>query len=273
MSANQLAITQRNSMRGLNLQFMVGGGQGNIYRSRSNGLIYKIEKKGLDSHFRGQLLNEGAVASYFSACPGVVKVREIGQIKGTPYIAMEPVEGKNLWELQQSYLKGKIPPKFALAIFRSVLNVIRYLHSQGVYHGDIKPTNIMVKVVPAGDKLRIEVTLIDFGSAARFSKTRGYFTPSYSSPEQVKGKPLDQRSDIFSLGIVLLKMFTGTNPFHASTKKESAQRVENREVPAKLLKDLSLDLSMIILKMLEKNPAQRYQNCEEILRDLKAASL
>jgi len=264
-----LNVTERSSMKGLNLQFMRCGGQGNIYRSRENGLIYKIGKKGSSEISAKILIREGQFAAWFENYPGLVKVREIGQIKGQPFLAMEPVEGINLEDLQKKYSNHKIPEKLAVAILLKTAKMLySNLHAQKHYHGDLKPSNVMANLVPSGKKVRIEITLIDLGSVAPFSKPTVFFTPSYASPEQTRVEPLDQRSDIYSLGAMFLKMLTGVNPFLAAKKEETILNVQAKKVPAKLLKGLSLDLSMIVLKMLEKDPAERYQDCGELISDL-----
>jgi len=262
-------LPDKGSVSGLRLQFLKCGGIGNIYRSRKDGLIYKIAKKGLSELSVKSLIREGQLAAWLGNYPGLVKVRDMKQINGQVFLAMEPVPGIDLEDLQKKYTSHKIPEKLAVAIIRKTAEMLRSnLHAQMHFHGDLKPSNIMVNLVRSGKKVRIEVTLIDLGSVAPFSRPTVFYTPSYASPEQTRGEPLDQRSDILSLGVVFLKMLTGVNPFWNEDKKTAELNIQTKAVPTELLKGLSSDSSRIVLKMLEKDPAKRYQDCGELLNDL-----
>jgi serine/threonine-protein kinase len=264
----------RTSLRGYQLKSIGHGGVGKVYRSlgpEGRGLVYKIEKKGAEVGER--IRGEARIGFEVAGSPGVVRIREIGQIGKLSYIGMEPVAGITLDQLLNEY-KGKLPSAMAVDILRALCEILKNLHNQKICHGDLKPKNIMVNLTRSEKGVKVEVTLIDFGNAVKFSDPDYSYgiTPAYCSPEQVRCEKIDQRSDIFALGIVLLEMLTGKNPFMAGNQKQVVSNILYKEVPSNLLRDkaLSLDLCMILLKMLEKKTSERCQNCEEILSDLKA---
>jgi len=274
MSTEMNAVIKA-SFRGYQLKSIGHGGVGKVYRSlgpEGRGLVYKIEKKGAEVGER--IKGEARIGSKLAGFPGVVRIREFGQIGELYYIGMEPVPGINLDQLIKEY-KGKLPPAMAVEILRILCETLQYMHNEEkICHGDLKPKNIMVNLTRSEKGVKVEVTLIDFGNAVKFSDPDYSYgiTPAYCSPEQVRCEKIDQRSDIFALGIVLLEMLTGKNPFMAGNQKQVVSNILYKEVPSNLLRDkaLSLDLCMILLKMLEKKTSERCQNCEEILSDLKA---
>jgi eukaryotic-like serine/threonine-protein kinase len=197
----------------------------------------------------------------------VCRMYDLGDEKGTRYITMEYVPGEDLKSVLR--MMGPMSPGKTLGIARQVCEGLAEAHRLGVVHRDLKPHNIMID--RDGN-----VRIMDFG-IARSAKVKGLTgagivvgTPEYMSPEQMEGKEADQRSDIYTLGIILYEMVTGKLPFEGETFVSIAlkQKTETPKPPKELNAQLPDDLSRLILRCLEKNPGARYQGVEEILDDL-----
>jgi serine/threonine protein kinase len=201
--------------------------------------------------------------------PGVMKVLTDGD-NSQFYMVMEWVEGRLLRQVLNE--QGKLPAERAVKIALGVAEALEYIHAHGVVHRDLKPENIMID---AEDRIK----LIDFGIAAnvgsrrltfaKFSQTMG--TPDYISPEQVKGKRGDARSDIYALGVMLYEMLTGKVPFTgANAFVIMNDRLLNNPVPPREIDpEISPQLQEIIYRALERDPNQRYPNTHEMIVDLQ----
>jgi serine/threonine protein kinase len=199
--------------------------------------------------------------------PNIVVVFDAGEEDGLFYITMELVEGRSL----QTLLDGRqlFPLPRVMKLMEQVCSALDFAHQHNVVHRDIKPANLML----TGDDT---VKITDFGTAkilqfgtAQTAHVLG--TPSYMSPEQVKGKPVDGRSDIFSLGVILYELLTGEKPFPGQNITTVIYKIINEEpIPVQAL-DSSIHpgLSIVIKRALAKDPAARYKNCNEFLHALK----
>ena len=201
--------------------------------------------------------------------PGIVKVLN-GEERSRRYMVLEWVDGRLLRQVLNEH--KKFPPDRAIRITLAICNALDYIHSHGVVHRDLKPENIMVGP-------NDEVKLIDFGIAANAGSRRLTFaklteamgTPDYISPEQVKGKRGDARSDVYALGIMFYEMltgkvpFTGPNPFVIMNERLLNHPIPPREVNP----DVSLLLQEIIYRALERDPSKRYPNAREFALDLE----
>jgi serine/threonine protein kinase len=200
--------------------------------------------------------------------PGVMKVfpkEDSNQV----YMVMEWVDGKLLRQVLQ---QGKLSLEQTISIVLQICDVLEYVHKHDVVHRDLKPENVMID-----DQGRIK--LIDFGIAAsagarrltfaNFSKTMG--TPDYISPEQVKGKRGDVRSDIYALGVMLYEMATGALPFSGPNPfAVMNSRLLNSPVPPRELNpEISPQLQEIIYRALEREPKNRYASVRELAWDLQ----
>jgi len=186
------------------------------------------------------------------------------------YLAMEWVDGHLLRQILNE--QRKFTPERATNIALQIASALEYIHSHGVVHRDLKPENIMLD---RNDRIK----LIDFGIAAnvgsrrltfaKFSRTMG--TPDYISPEQVKGKRGDGRSDIYALGVMLYEMLTGKVPFTgANAFVIMNDRLLNNPVPPREIDpSISPQLQEIIYRALERDPAKRYQSAREFAQDLQ----
>jgi serine/threonine protein kinase len=201
--------------------------------------------------------------------PGVMKVFE-SEKRSRVYMVMEWVEGKLLRTIMSE--QRPMPEERAIKLTINILEALQHIHSRGVAHRDLKPENIMVD---ADDRIK----LIDFGIASKADARRLTFgklsqvmgTPDYISPEQVKGKRGDGRSDLYSLGIILYEMltgklpFTGENPFAIMN-----ERVLNNPIPPRAVNSqISPELQEILYRALEREPANRYKSADEFIWDLQ----
>jgi len=199
--------------------------------------------------------------------PNIVVVYDAGEEDGLFYITMEFVEGKSLQSLIDSHQLFPLPR--VMKLFEQVCSALDFAHQHNVVHRDIKPANLMLT---ADDTVKIT----DFGTAkilqfgtAQTAHVMG--TPSYMSPEQVKGKPVDGRSDIFSLGVILYELMTGEKPFPGQNVTTVIYKIVNEEPipPRSIDSSIHPGLSTVITRALAKDPATRYQSCQEFLSALK----
>jgi eukaryotic-like serine/threonine-protein kinase len=192
-----------------------------------------------------------------------------GEERSRIYIVMEWCDGRLLREILE---EGHMPQERAIHIAVGVLEALEYIHAHGIVHRDLKPENIMVN----GDD---NIKLIDFGIAgdvaarrltyAKFTAAIG--TPNYISPEQVKGKRGDGRSDIYSMGVILYELLTGKLPFSGATPLAAMnERLLNHPVPPSVAQpSVSPQLQEILYRALEREPKNRYAHAREFLDDLE----
>ncbi|MBZ5528801.1 MAG: protein kinase [Acidobacteriia bacterium] len=200
--------------------------------------------------------------------PNIVVIYDAGEEEGLFYITMELVEGKSLLGLIEAQQQFPLPR--VLRIMEQTCSALQFAHERNVVHRDIKPANLMMT---ADDTVKVTdfgtAKIMQFGAAQQTSHVMG--TPSYMSPEQVKGKAVDGRSDIFSLGVVLYEMLTREKPFPGQNITSVIYKIVNEEPvsPCKIDPSIHPGLNTVILKALAKEPAMRYQNCRELLEDLR----
>jgi eukaryotic-like serine/threonine-protein kinase len=224
-----------------------------------------------DATYVARFQNEAmAAASLVHA--NIVQIFEVGQAEGIHYIAQEYVAGLNLREWIARH--GTLDPKLAVAVMRQAAAALGKAAQAGIVHRDIKPENIMIS---SGG----EVKVADFGLAritrdddalalTQVGVTMG--TPLYMSPEQVEGRTLDPRSDLYSFGVTCYHMLAGAPPFTGDTALAVAvQHLKNRARRLEEIRsDLPPGLCRIVHRMLEKDPKDRYATARDLLRDLRA---
>lgn len=201
--------------------------------------------------------------------PNIITIHDLGRKGDMAYIAMELMEGPELQDIVTENRSLSIGEKLDVAF--QVASGLAYAHEHGVVHRDIKPSNIMV--------LRgRHVKIADFGIARmdtslwKTQSNKIVGSPLYMSPEQVLSQPVDQRSDIFSFGIVLYQMITGQLPFNGENINSVMYQIVNEEPkkPSSFNPAISEALDQIVAKCLAKKPEERYQNANELTGDLYA---
>ena len=252
------------------------GAMGVVYRAKDPliGRIVAVKTMRLSEEGTGlshpelvERFQTEARAAGLLAHPNIVVIYDAGEADGLCYITMELVTGKSLQSMLDSGEKFLLPR--LLRIMEQICSALQFAHDNKVVHRDIKPANILL----TGDDW---VKLTDFGTAkimqygiAHQTATTG--TPSYMSPEQVKGKAVDGRADIFSVGVMLYEMTTGQKPFRGQDLASVLYKILNEEPvpPHQVNPNISPGVSSTIMKALAKSPFLRYENCRELFDDLK----
>lgn len=219
---------------------------------------------------RERLYREARSAGMLSH-PAIVTVYQVGEENDIAYIAMEFVNGPTLDRLLT--IQPRPQQKHIFLVLRPVAAGLDYAHSRGVIHRDIKPTNIMV-----GEGGAVKIT--DFG-IAKISSTAvtrtgmRVGTPFYMSPEQVQGKPVDGRTDQYSLAIVAYQMFVGERPYKADTLPTLIYKILSAqpEVSATLARNVGAEIGSVLCKALSKAPEARYPTCVEFINALERAAI
>jgi serine/threonine protein kinase/sugar lactone lactonase YvrE len=205
--------------------------------------------------------------------PNIVTIHDVGEADGINFIATEFVEGKTLRDLIGAHLKLKE----ILGIALQVCDALSAAHNAGIIHRDIKPENIMlrpdgyVKILDFG---LVKLSEIDFHTMRNFTKTaKGIIigTPAYMSPEQVADDNVDHRTDLWSVGVVLYELLTGTNPFKKENRQATFQAILSQDPPlaGTINAEIPGELDMILVKALEKDADLSYQTASDLRADLK----
>src|SRR5579871_2756705 len=226
----------------------------------------RLDVHGLDAQEMVRRFQNEARAAGVLNHPNIVTIYDAGEQDGIFYIAMEFIEGTTLHELLAE--KRVLATEEVLQYTRQISRGLDYAHSNGIVHRDIKPANIMITANGT-------VKIMDFGiakSGGQVTNTGQVLgTPNYMSPEQVKGRALDGRSDLFSLGVILYEMLTGEKPFVGQNVTTIIYKIVNETpiTPRDLDVTVHPGLSAIVTKALAKAPDDRYQTCADLVRDLE----
>src|SRR5260370_19745218 len=251
------------------------GGMGKVYKARDREMDRTVAIKVLrpdlmtDPMARKRLKHELLLASSISH-PNILRIHDLGEYNAVKFISMAYVDVCDLTQLIRK--EGRLPLERVLNIMRQLAAALGAAPGVNVVHRDLKPQNILLG---SGD----HVYVTDFGIAKTLESDRTSVTrtgavlgtPLYMSPEQVEGKPVDHRSDLYTFGLILYEMLTGVLPFSGDTTFQLMyQRVHQLpKRPELVIPDLPPYLSRICLKCLEKEPANRYHRASEILVDLE----
>ena len=267
------------------LEKLGAGGMGVVYRAHDERLhrivALKLLAANIASHSEqwARILSEARAAAALNH-PGITTIHEVAQEGEHIFIVMELIEGKSLRELLR---EGPMEPRAVTHLATQVTEALAVAHTHGVIHGDIKPENIMVS---ANQRIK----LLDFGLARQLVEDSLTVTElatnetlrdpqlagtlAYMAPEQFYGGPRDERTDLFSLGVVFYEMTAGRRPFHGPSATALAAQVMI-DAPPCLSEEASgvpSELVRIIFKLLDKNPASRHQSAHELCVDLKNLS-
>jgi serine/threonine protein kinase/Flp pilus assembly protein TadD len=248
------------------------GGMGRVYKAHDTKIKEKIALKLIkpeiakDKKTIERFSNELRLARKIRH-KNVCQMFDLGEDKGTQFITMEFVPGEDLRSSIRRF--GQLPIGKSISITKQICEGLAEAHRLGVVHRDLKSNNIMI------DK-EGNVRIMDFG-IARSLEAKGITgagvmigTPEYMSPEQVEGKEVDQRSDIYSLGVILYEMVTGQVPFEGDTPFTIGMKHKSEipKSPRELNSQISDDLNRVILRCLEKNKEKRYQSAGEVRSEL-----
>ena len=257
------------------LKKLGAGGMATVYLAEDQELGRRIAIKILDAkhaadqQFVERFRREASSAAGLSH-PNIVQVYDRGNAEGTYYIAMELIDGLSLKELVLQ--RGPSPILVAVNYGRQILAALRFAHRNGVVHRDIKPHNVLVN-----DEGRVKVT--DFGiaraGASEMTEVGSIIgTAQYLSPEQARGAPVDDRSDLYSVGVLLYELLTGVAPYNGDTPVEIAMKHLSAvpEPPSAKRPEVPPELDAVVLRALAKSPDDRYQSAEEMDADLSAIS-
>jgi serine/threonine-protein kinase len=247
------------------------GGMANVYLAEDQELGRSVAIKILDDRhasdeqfverFRREAKNAASLSH-----PNIVSIYDRGEAEGTYYIAMEFLDGRTLKELLVRF--GTPPIRIAVGYTRQILAALAFAHKFGLVHRDIKPHNVLVD-----SSGHVKVT--DFGiarsEASQMTEAGSIIgTAQYLSPEQARGAPVDQRSDIYSVGVLLYELLTGSVPFTGDTPVEIAMKHLSQvpRPPSKKRPDVPRGLDLAVVRALAKDPDERYQTAEEMDAEL-----
>ncbi|MEC8192644.1 MAG: protein kinase [Myxococcota bacterium] len=205
--------------------------------------------------------------------PNVIRVESYGDIHGHPYIAMECVEGSDLYQEIRGLPRDDLPKRWARVeeVLIDLCRALAYIHQRGLIHRDLKPSNVLISLDGV-------CKLTDFGIVKELDpetdvqlSTTLVGTWAYASPEQISGRALDHRSDLYSLGVILYTMLTGRRPFQAQDMAGYLEQHKNHEPipPIDLVPSTPTKLNEITLRLLQKSPRNRFQSAAEILYQLE----
>jgi serine/threonine-protein kinase len=251
------------------------GGMGIVFQAHDKELKEQVAIKILspllsnDAEALERLKREVSAARRITH-PNVIRTYDISEVGGLHYVSMEFFAGASLKE--QIKQNGALSPMQAYSIASQICDGLQAAHAQGVIHRDLKSQNVILN--PAG-----QIKIIDFGLAA-IAETQGLTatglimgSPEYMAPEQVAGKRVDERADIYALGVVLYEIFTGRVPFTGESAISIGfqQLKDDPPVPHTFNPQISPEIEKIILKALQKDPLNRYRSVTELKEALESA--
>src|SRR5256714_5961072 len=253
------------------LRKLGAGGMANVYLAEDQELGRRVaikilnERHANDDQFVERFRREAKNAAGLSH-QNIVSIYDRGEAEGTYYISMEYLDGRSLKEMITT--RGPAPIPVAVDYARQILAALRVAHRQGLVHRDIKPHNVLVD-----GEGRVKVT--DFGIAragpSQMTEEGSIIgTAQYLSPEQAQGAPVTPASDLYSVGIVLYELLTGSVPFTGETPAELAMKHLPKvpEPPSHLRPESPRDLDFVVMRALAKSPEERYQSADEMDADL-----
>ena len=276
------AIDVGSDVDGYRVTGVIGeGGMGTVYRAEEVATGHEVAVKVLlpgvahDDVFRSRFERESRYAAALDH-PNIVRVREVGEFEGSPYIVMDYIPGGDLHaEISGG---GPLGPRRAVAVLEQLAGALDAVHEAGLQHRDVKPANVIVVHDENGG---VRCYLTDFGltknpsGESRVLTAPGQFvgTSNYTAPEQILGKECDHRVDIYSLGCLLYECLTGDPPFRGAQDEDvlRAHLGEPPPRPSERRPGVPAALDDVVARAMAKKPADRYTSCGDMVRDTRAA--
>jgi len=248
------------------VQLIQAGGMAIVYRTRTNGQDVALKRLRDeykdDDNFIMRFLREVAICKDLSH-PSIVRTFDSGQEKGIPYFLMEFIDGRTL---KDALRDGRFDARSTAKIIKQIAEALEYAHAKGVVHRDMKPANVML--VDGGPRVKV----LDFGIAytLRFARstivgTTFVGTPDYASPEQFDLRDAEAPSDLYSLGLIMYEMLTGQRAL-----EHGLRRKQDHPAPSAAVAGLPPELDAMVVKLLAREPAERYASAALLIRDLRA---
>lgn len=251
------------------------GGMARVYRARQRHLERHVAVKVLPPYYAAdpafiKRFKQEAQAMARLAHPNIIIIHDAGEEQGHLFILMEYIGGGNLRDQME---RQPLPPREIVRIVHDVASALDYAHERQIIHRDVKPVNVLLDT-------NGRVVLSDFGVAKMLESSRavtrtgaGVGTPEYMSPEQCRGAMVDARSDIYALGVMVYELLTGRTPFEADSYTALAHShiYEPVPPPSRLNPRISPAVQSVVLKALEKDPAERFQKAGEMAFALEQA--
>ncbi|MGA9529534.1 MAG: protein kinase [Terriglobales bacterium] len=281
-----MALSSGTKLGPYEIQALLGaGGMGEVYRAHDGRLDRTVAIKVLPASFstdrdRLQRFSQEARAAAALNHPNILSIFDIGEENGAPYVVSELLEGETLRERLRG---GPIPLRKATDYALQVMRGLAAAHDKGIVHRDLKPENLFltddgrVKILDFGlAKLMLPASQTESGDAPTIQAATEpgmvMGTVGYMSPEQVKGKPADARSDIFAFGAILYEMISGKRAFHGDSTAETMSSILKDDPPelTETNRHVSPALERIVRHCLEKNPAERFQSARDVAFNLEA---
>jgi serine/threonine protein kinase len=268
------------------LEVVGHGGMGIVYKARQvqlNRLVaLKMILSGAPPSHRARFRTEAEAVARLEH-PNIIRIYEVGEYGGHPYLVLEWAEGSNLAE----HLSGTpLPARSAAALLLPLARAVAFAHTRGIVHRDLKPANVLLAACGLAEGAKPQAAdfvprIADFGLAKRLDAEQGQTqtgavvgTPNYMAPEQALGRArhVGPATDVYALGAILYEMLTGRPPFLGSSLLETLEQVREHDPvpPSRLQPAVPPDLEAICLKCLHKNPADRYASADELAADLEA---
>ena len=257
------------------------GGQSVVYEAMHTALGQRVAMKFLAKEPNPKALQRFEQEARLAATiahPNVCRSYDLGSLaSGTRYIVMERLHGASLADMIRR--EGAIDPSLAVKLASQVLSALAPFHKAQVAHRDIRPGNVFVEVVPGMDPI---AKVLDFGVAKDFNGNtsirttlgRRLGTPAYMSPEQLLGTPVDGRSDLFAVGVLLYESLTGKRPFHGESGLELSANIIS-QTPASISAvrpEIPDMLDVVVQRALAKKPEERFASADEMRRTLALAA-
>ncbi|MFC1851438.1 PEGA domain-containing protein [candidate division CSSED10-310 bacterium] len=232
-------------------------------------ILKRFLKKEETETIRRRFIREAKLAGKLIH-PNIVTIYDVGKINDGFFITMEFVEGQKMGKI--IHANSPLPLSLIIKIMLQIATALDFAHGRQIFHKDLTPSSIILNTSD-------HVKIMDFGLAlytssehvTRAGKTVG--TPSYMAPEHILGRPLDARADIFSVGVILYQLITGTRPFTGKSVSSIFHKILHTEPEGMKQKQAHIpeQVTRIIARAMKKNPDERYQNAAEMIRDLEAA--